>query len=71
MERFKRAESTARVFFFSSLLLSAPLHLALPSLASVGLTDYSQVDMLGLRTTPANFGAEKCPDSPKWCAQID
>jgi len=32
----------------------------------LGLTDYSQVDMLGLRYASVNFGAEHSPGSPYW-----
>ena len=28
--------------------------------------EYSQVDMLGLRYKPVDFGAEKSPGSPNW-----
>jgi len=35
-----------------------------PSSASCGLTGPSQVDMLGVRYNPVNFGAEKNPGSP-------
>ena len=30
------------------------------------LTDYTQVDMLGMRYKSVNFGAEKSPESPYW-----
>ena len=39
--------------------------------ASVGFTDYSQVDILALRYKFINFGAEKSPGSPKRVARID
>jgi len=42
-----------------------------PSSASVGLTDSSQVDMLGLQYKSVNFGAEASPGAPKWGAQTD
>ena len=35
----------------------------------VGLTDYSQVDMLGLRYTSVNFGAAKSPGVRNWWCQ--
>ena len=31
-----------------------------------GLRDYSQVDILGSRYNPVNFGAETSPGSPNW-----
>ena len=34
--------------------------------ASLGLTDYSQVDMLDMRYKSVNFGARKSPGSPNW-----
>ena len=34
-----------------------------PSSASLGLTDYSQVDLLGLLYNSVNFGADKSPGS--------
>ena len=44
---------------------------AVPSSASLGLTDYSQVDMLGVRYKSVSVGAEKSPVSPNWRAEID
>jgi hypothetical protein len=38
---------------------------------TVGLADYCQVDMLGVRYQSVNFGAGKSPGSPNWWAQID
>jgi hypothetical protein len=37
-----------------------------PTSASLGLTDYSQVDVLGLRYTPVNFGARTSPGASSW-----
>ena len=34
-----------------------------PSSASLGLTDYSRLDMLALRYNSVNFGADKSPGS--------
>ena len=42
-----------------------------PSSASLGSTDYSRVDLLGLRPRSITFGARKRLGSPDWCAQID
>jgi len=42
-----------------------------PGAASLGLTGCSQVAMLGVRYSPANFGALKSPGSPNWSAQIN
>ena len=38
------------------------------------MTDFSQADTLGLRCLrckSVNLGAEKCPGSPNWWAQLD
>jgi len=40
-----------------------------PIYASLGLTDYSQVDMLGLRYKLVNFGADKSPGQLNWRVQ--
>ena len=48
-----------------STLIPAP-ESPLPSSASLGFTDYSQVDVLGVRCTVVNFGAEASLVSPDW-----
>ena len=47
---------------------SEPLHISEGALipVSLGLSDYSQVDRLGLRYKLVNFGAEMSPGSPNW-----
>ena len=42
-----------------------------PRSASLGLTAYSQVDTLGLRHNPVNFGDGKSPGPQNWPARID
>jgi hypothetical protein len=42
-----------------------------PGSASHGLTEYSQGDIMGLRYTPVDFGAEKSPGTPKTKTQYD
>ena len=39
--------------------------------AAYGLTDFSQVDKLGVRYKSVNFGTGKSPGTPDWRAQID
>ena len=38
--------------------------------ASLGVADFSQVDVLGLRCTPVNLGAGKGPGSRTWWAHV-
>jgi len=40
--------------------------LRISSSASLGLTDYSQVDMRGVRYNSVNYGAGKSEGSPNW-----
>jgi hypothetical protein len=37
---------------------------------ALGLTDYPQVDMLGVRYKSVNFGARTSPGAPKWRSEI-
>ena len=39
--------------------------------ASLGLTDYLQLDMLGFPYKPIKSSTPKRPGSPSWCAQTD
>jgi len=40
-----------------------------PSSASQGLTDRSEVDLLGLRKISLNLGVEQSPGSPRWAQE--
>ena len=48
---------------FKSTLKKAKVAVPIFSSVSLGLTDYFQVDMLGLRYTSVIFGAKKCLES--------
>jgi len=62
---------TVRVLNFEQALHRALLHRVWRSSASLGPTEYSHADMLGVPCKPVNFGKEKSLDSPNRCAQID
>jgi len=57
-------------FFVSTPLASGPRNQK-PSAASLGRTDCSQGDVLGACYKSVSAGAETCPGSPNWWAQID
>ena len=48
------------------LLVSGPTKRPISCSASLVFTDYSQVDVLRVRYTSANFIAEKSPGSANW-----
>jgi len=52
----------------SNGVLNRNFHLGSPRSTSLGLTDYSQVDLLGSRYKFVNLDAEKSPGLPNWCA---
>jgi len=62
-----RVSGSPSLFFSSALLASLELSdTKVYEPCILGFADCSQVDMLGVRYTSVNFGAEKSLGSPNW-----